>query len=487
MCFISPEQAAVWCGGVWFPRAPAEGFECVCTDSRQARAGALFFALKGARVDGHDFLGAVAAAGGASVVRADFPVGRLPEGGRFLRVAEPVAALGGLAAGYRGGLRARVVGVTGSVGKTTTKELIANALARAGKTARTAGNFNNEIGLPLSVLQIAPDCDFAVIEAGMSHPGEMAVLRDILRPDVAVVTEIGPAHIEFFDSVRAIAEEKAALLERLPADGWAVLDDDDVWAGVLRERCAAEVVSCSLRRREVDYAGDAAEAGWLWVCERATGESARVPLPPPAGFMAANALKAVAVARRFGVGWDAIAEALAGSGPVGMRWAVRVVRAAAGEGEGGGWTAVNDGYNANPMSMRAALRAFAEMAVEGRKFLAVGPMLELGAREAEEHRRLGEEMARGDWAGVVVVSPETPMDTSGAVAALGEGLAAGGGAAETCTVASSHAQAAAWLRARLRPGDALLLKASRSIQIEKVLTELEAASPRATPEPPGVR
>ena len=160
----------------------------------------------------------------------------------------------------------------------------------------------------------------------MSHPGEMAVLRDILWPDVAVVTVIGPAHIEFFDSVRAIAEEKAALLERLPADGWAVLDDDDdVWAGVLRERCAAEVVSCSLRRREVDYAGDAAEAV-LWCV------SGTIGAVPQRRRRAYGGERVEGVWwRRFGVGY-AIAEALAGSGPVGMRWR-RVVRA---RREGGG-------------------------------------------------------------------------------------------------------------------------------------------------------
>ena len=400
-------------------------------------------------MDGHDFWGGCAAGGRLRVLISGGAVAGGGAGGWRSRWRR-----WGLAAASRG-LRARVVGVTGSVGKPTTKEWIANALARAGKTARTAGNFNNEIGLPLSVLQVAPDCDFAVIEAGMSHPGEMAVLRDILWPDVAVVTEIGPAHIEFFDSVRAIAEEKAALLERLPADGWAVLDDDDVWAGVLRERCAAEVVSCSLRRREVDYAGDAAEAGWLWVCERATGESARVPLPPPAGFMAANALKAVAVARRFGVGWDAIAEALAGSGPVGMRWAVRVVRAAAGEGEGGGGLAVNDGYNANPMSMRrrcARLRRWRWRADFGG-----GPMLELGRRR--RHRRLGG--WRGDWR-VVVVSPETPWIRRGRWRRWARGGGGGGEAYGFQPRAGGGLVAGA-----VAAGRCLALKASRVFKLKK--------------------
>ncbi len=176
---------------------PSEPLRALCVDSRRSEPGRLFFALKGARVDGHEFLAAVSVAGACAVVRRDVPVDQLPAGGYFLRVDDVLAALGRFAAEYRATIKARVVGVTGSVGKTTTKELIADALSTAGKTAKTAGNFNNEIGLPLSVSELTGDCVFGVIEAGVSHPGEMARLRDILRPDIAVVTRIGPSHIEY--------------------------------------------------------------------------------------------------------------------------------------------------------------------------------------------------------------------------------------------------------------------------------------------------
>lgn len=460
---ISPGQAAAWCRGRWHPRTPPEPLRALGVDSRRAAPGHLFFALKGGKADGHDFLAAVAAAGACAVVREDFPVENLPAGGCFLRVDDPLAALGRFAAGYRATLSARIVGVTGSVGKTLTKELVADLLATVGKTARTAGNFNNEIGLPLSVAGIGGDCAFGVVEAGISHPGEMAPLRGILRPDVAVATRIGPVHVEFFGSVRAIAEEKAALLEQLPADGFAVLDLDDEYFEVLRARSSAPVATCSLKRRDADYAGDPQADGQLWVCERATGETAMLPLPPPGGFMAENVLRAVAVARKCGAAWDAIAAALGRFRSVGMRWAVADVR---------GWTAVNDGYNANPISMRAALAAFADWPAPGRKFLALGPMLELGRMEREAHEALGRSAAAGRWAGAAIV-PWKPGGPDAAAQALAEGWRAAGGPDENLCAAAGPAEAANWLRARLRPGDALLLKASRGVGIERVLDELK--------------
>ena len=464
---ISPEQAAAWGRGRWHPRTPPGPLRALVVDSRRAGPGSLFFALKGEKADGHDFLAAVAAAGAAAVVRADFPADRLPAAGFCLRVDDVLAALGRIAAGYRATLPARLVGVTGSVGKTSTKELVADLLAVLGKTARTAGNYNNEIGLPLSVAGVDGDCAFGVIEAGISHPGEMAPLRDILRPDIAVVTRLGPVHIEFFDSVRAIAEEKAALLEQLPAAGFAVLDRDDEYFDVLRARASAPVVTCSLKRRDVDYAGDPQEDGRLWVCERASGETAVLPLPPPGGFMAENTLRAVAVARKCGASWAALAAALGRTRPVGMRWAVEEVR---------GWTAINDGYNANPVSLRAALQAFAARPAPGRKFLAIGPMLELGRLERAEHEALGRFAAAGGWAGVAVVPWKTAGAPDAAAQALVAGWRAAGGPAEDLCAAAGPAEAAAWLRARLRPGDALLLKASRGVRIENVLEALKKES-----------
>ena len=461
---ISPEKIAAACSGQW-QRMPSGPLCSVCVDSRRAGPGSLFFALKGEKADGHDFLPAIASAGACAVVRADVPLSQLPADGCFLRVENVLAALGRFATVYRLSMPARLAGVTGSVGKTSTKELVADVLSCLGKTARTSGNFNNEIGLPLSLSGLTKDCAYGVFEAGISHPGEMAPLRDILRPDMAVITRVGPVHIEFFESVRAIAEEKAALLEKLPPDGFAVLDFDDEFFDVLRAHSSAPVVSCSLKSREVDYAGDPQEDGHLWVFERATGESAVLPVPPPGAYMAENALRAVAVGRKCGATWEMLAGTLGKSRSVGMRWAVEDVA---------GWTAINDGYNANPISLRAALKAFATWPTKGKRFLTIGPMLELGRLEREEHEQVGRFVATGKWAGVAVVPWKSPGDA--AAKALVEGLQAAGYPAGNTCVARDHAEAAAWLRERISAGDALLLKASRGVRIEKVLEELKKAN-----------
>ncbi len=465
---VAPDFAASACRGEWQPHPPAGMLSAIGVDSRTVARGSLFFALPGARADGHDFLAVVVAAGAHAVLRADYPVDKLPTGGHFLRVDNVLDALGRFAAAYRATLPTRMVGVTGSVGKTSTKEIIADLLCILGKTGRTVGNYNNEIGLPLSVAALDRECRFGVIEAGISHPGELAHLRDILRPDMAVITRIGPVHAEFFDSVRDIAEEKATLLTALPADGFAVLDRDDEFFPMLRARCSAPVITCSLRRREVDYAGDLQEDDQLWVCEAATGETAVLPVPPPASYMAENVLRAVAVARRCGATWPAIAAALAQVKPVGMRWAVS---------EWQDITIINDAYNANPISVRAAVQAFAAWPVRGQRFLAVGPMLELGRLEATEHEALGRHLATGQWAGIVLVPWKIHVGAPDpATQALAAGLQAGGWPAEKMCLAPDAAAAATWLQGRCRAGDALLLKASRGVRIETVLTHWQKES-----------
>lgn len=460
---IYPDKIAESCQGQWYPRMPVTPPRALCVDSRLARFGSLFFALEGERADGHDFLDQIAGAGACAVIRENFPVARLPANGLFLRVASPLKALGDLAEATRIPMSARVVGVTGSVGKTCTKELIADLLSVLGKTVRTQGNFNNEIGLPLSVAQLTRDCAYGVFEAGISHPGEMALLRNILKPDIVVMTPIGKAHIEYFSSVEAIAEEKASLLEKLPPDGFAVLDRDEVYFDLLQKHCPTPVVTCSMRGQSADYMGEEHPEGHLRVMETATGESAVLPVPPPGAFMAENVLRAVAVARRCGAAWDALRAALASSRPVGMRWAMEEVR---------GWIAINDGYNANPVSMHAALKAFAAWPAAGRRFLALGPMLELGQLEESEHEALGRFVAAGPWAGIVMMS----NPSAAAAQALRRGLLSAGWPEEKLALSMDSAEAAAWLRERMHPNDVLLLKASRGVRIEQVLDELKKES-----------
>ena len=461
-------QAAEWSCGEWSWAGAGGGegraIRGLCFDSREAAAGKLFFALKGEKRDGHEFAAGVVAAGGLAVVRRDWtaPDGLSGEGG-VLRVEDPMAALGDVAAGWRRHLSGTtVVGVTGSSGKTSTKELTAQVLETVGPTVRTSGNFNNHIGVPVSVGELDEGTRFGVIEAGVSHPGEMAGLKRVMQPNAAVVSNIGVAHLEAFGSARGIAEEKGILLEGLPEGGFAVIGREGGEYERLREMCGGKAVTCGWGDETgLDYAGTVGEgerAGWMRIRETGSGEEAWVRIPPPGGFMAENALRAAAVGRRLGATWEGIAAAMESGVRVGMRW--EIVRLS------GGRRAVNDAYNANPASMRAAVAAFAKEA--GRKFLALGGMRELGPGALEAHRAVGRDVAgAGRWDGVAVVGSGDEM---GPLAdALSEGLREGGVPADRLFRAASHEEAARWLDGRMGEGDAVLLKGSRGATMEKVL------------------
>lgn len=459
-------QAAEWAGGTWEWGAGASGegrlIRGLSFDSRAASEGKLFFALKGEKRDGHEFAAGVASGGGLAVVRRDWAWDGAGSGG-VLRVDDPMAALGDVAAGWRRHLSGTtVVGVTGSSGKTSTKELTAQVLETVGPTVRTSGNFNNHIGVPVSVGELDEGTRFGVIEAGVSHPGEMAGLKRVMQPNAAVVSNIGVAHLEAFGSARGIAEEKGILLEGLPEGGFAVIGREGGEYERLREMCGGKAVTCGWGDETgLDYAGTLGEGertGWMRIRETGSGEEAWVRIPPPGGFMAENALRAAAVGRRLGATWEGIAAAMECGVRVGMRW--EVVRLA------GGRRAVNDAYNANPASMRAAVAAFA--GEPGRKFLALGGMRELGPGAAEAHRAVGRDVAgAGRWDGVAVVGSGDEM---GPLAdALAEGLREGGVPADRLLRAASHEEAARWLDGRMGEGDAVLLKGSRGATMEKVL------------------
>ena len=227
------DQLAAWTGGRW-TRTPAAAVRSVRHDSSEAGPGVLFLALRGANTDGHRYVDHAFARGAAgAVVEEAFAAGR-PDAGPLLVVGDTRRALGDLARGHRARMTGRVVGVTGSVGKTTVKDMAAAVLAAAGPVARTRGNFNNDIGLPLSLLDADPAAAHGVFEIGMNHPGELAALCALLRPAWGLMARVGPVHLEFFADEAAIAGEKATLLRALPADGLAVLAADEPWLGLFR-------------------------------------------------------------------------------------------------------------------------------------------------------------------------------------------------------------------------------------------------------------
>ncbi len=450
-------ELAAWSGGRWEPGPPALS-GVVVNDSRKVVPGAVYLALAGERFDGHSFVAGARAAGACGAIvregwaRDDTP-SALPAEFPLLRVADPEAALRAMAMGYRRKLGPHCIGITGSAGKTTVKEFTANVLATRYVTARSLGNWNNHIGLPLSLLAMEGATRMGVFEIGTNHPGEIGPLAAILRPEWGIVTNIGAGHIEFFDSVEAIADEKADLLRALPGDGLAFLNRDLEWFERLRRASRAPVVTISTRgAADFRLVSRGACNETVEAEETATGARFRFGLGLGGEYQVANALFAIAVARRLGVAPAAIEAALAAPRALPMRWQ-RV--------ELNGVRVVNDAYNANPLSMRAALESFGEEPGVGRKWLVLGGMLELGERAEKEHVALGRDVAAGAWAGLIVVGN------------LGEWIAQGAGEAGfatgkiyRCVDAAAAARA---LLAQVAPGDGIMLKASRGSKLEDVL------------------
>jgi UDP-N-acetylmuramoyl-tripeptide--D-alanyl-D-alanine ligase len=418
--------------------------------------GALYVALKGERFDGHDFV-KEALSRGASAAMVDGAwaeaAGEGMRGAPLLAVPDTLAALQSLARGHRRRTGALIVAVTGSVGKTSVKELAADMLAGETTTARTRGNWNNAVGLALSVLGMASDARVGVFEIGTNHPGEIAALCAVLEPSWGVVTNVGPAHIEFFGTERAIAEEKAALLDALPADGLAVLNADGGQVDVLRARARCRAVTVSLDR-DADYRArewDAAARSFL-VETRGAGERVRLTAPAPGRHVVSNALLAVAVARERGVSWEKVRDALRGFGGLPMRWESVEIE---------GVRMINDAYNANPASMRAALATFASEAAPGRKWLVLGGMLELGGETARAHEELGRLAAGGPWAGLIAVGDLTKD--------LAAGARANGMPADRVAACADAEAAARQLNEWAAAGDAVLIKGSRGFHLEDVV------------------
>ena len=416
------------------------------TDSRLVTGGGAFFALRGAEFDGHRFL-AQAQARGAALLVVEHPVAT--SGAAVVRVADTWEALFALARQVLERVRPTVVGITGSNGKTSTKELTAAALAMRHRVHRTAGNLNTETGLPLTVLALEPEHDVAVLEMGMQRAGEIARLAALARPTVGVVTSIGSVHAEnFADGREGVARAKAELLEALPPDGLAVINADDPFGDRLAAHSAAPVARYGFEA-EVGPGGLRGEA-FHQMPEGGSKFSARglrVQLRLEGRHQAQNALAALVVARRLGVGLTEAAAALSG---------VEATHRLQRRPTQGGWTLVDDSYNASPESMRAAFSTLRGMDRRGRLLAVLGEMRELGPDAEEQHREIGREAAAlFDAVAVLEVG-------------LGRTLALAAGA----EVVADREAAAIWVRANARPGDLVLVKASHGVALDELAEAL---------------
>ncbi len=458
--FTAGELARVT-GGRWIGPAPA-AVEGISTDTRTMAAGSCFLALKGERFDGHDFLAEAARAGAACAAVAESRTASGSAGLPLLAVPDTLAALGALARHHRHRFRIPLVAVTGSNGKTTTREMIAEILATRGPVLRSRGNLNNEVGVPLTLLGLSGEHQAAVVEMGMNHPGEIARLAAVAEPQVAVVTNAAAVHLEGLGSVEAVADAKAELYRGLSPGGVAVANADD--ARMLRraQQSGRRLITFARGRgRRGDVVAmevlSHSEAGLAFLLGVGNREM-EVRLSLVGEHNAVNAAAAAAAAVALGCSDREIVRGLSAVRPVGRR--LRLERLPSGV------FLVDDCYNANPLSMRAALETLSALASAsgGRPVAALGDMLELGPAEAEAHRELGAAAAR---AGLGWLAAFGPRSRAAAEAASAAGLG-NGDAFHTEDLEAL----AAFVKGRLRPGDVLLVKASRGMKLERLVEAL---------------
>ncbi len=424
-------------------------------DSRTIEAGELFFAVKGERFDGHDFVSDALEKGAvAAVVRQD-QWHRYSWTDRLLVVDDTLAALQTLATAVRKLWGKPLVGVTGSTGKTTTKEAIAHVLGSRFHVLKSEGNFNNHFGLPLMLLKLQPEHDVAVIELGMSHAGEIRALAKIAQPEIGVVTNVAPVHLEFFDSIAGIARAKYELVESLPASGTAVLNTDDEYVSQFGRDFKGKVIMYGTKATADVRAGNVQSLGTEGSTFDVVTAAGSVPvrLPLVGEHNVFNALAAVAVGLTRGLTLAEAAGALATLRPADKRGQVVQL---------GNITVVNDCYNSNPKALQAMIDALAAINAK-RRIVVAGEMLELGPASKEMHHAAGRHAAEKKI--------DVLLGVRGLAEAMVEGAQKAGMRAEFVQTPEGAGE---WLAREARDGDVVLLKASRGVKLEKALETWKA-------------
>ncbi|HOL66944.1 MAG TPA: UDP-N-acetylmuramoyl-tripeptide--D-alanyl-D-alanine ligase [bacterium] len=441
------EQIIGWCGGRLEGGSPAQMVTGVSTDSRTIKPGALFVALPGARFDGHDFVRDVLRKkrAVAAVVRSDFPAGT----GCLIKVPDTLSALGKIACGYRKQFQVEMIAVTGSAGKTTAKELIKRVLSSGYQVLASPGNFNNQIGLPLSLLKLRPEHRFCVIEMGMNHPGEIDRLSKIALPSCGVITTIGRAHAGFFKNLREIALAKGELLVNLQGRHHAFLNADAAYYRLLKTMAPGPVTSFGTKRC-AGVRGFLLEESLFSFRFRVAGYAVpfRMKFWNPAWIY--TALAAIAVGQEFGISGQDIAGAISSLEPLPGRGKIWKLN---------GITLIDESYNCNPDSLKQALVALARKKAK-RTVAIIGDMAELGKRSHFFHTQLGRILQQFSPGLVLLVGKEI-------VAAA---VAAGQGPYHHFNDVESLQRQ---LPRYLHPGDLVLVKGSRAMGLEKVVSFLQ--------------
>jgi len=455
---LTVEAAAAATGGTLLQAGTFIDFAGVSIDSRAVERGQAFVAIAGDRFDGHDYTDAAARAGAALLIVHRDLEGPAPEGTAVLRVADTLDALQQLGAAWLKLIAPRVLALTGSVGKTTTKELLRGIMEEAGPTHATPGNFNNHIGLPLTLLQMPADTHNVVLEMGMNHPGEIQALARLARPEVALITAIAPVHLEGLGSMEAIAAAKAELLMELRPGGTAVVPGSEPMLDNWLERLApgCEVITFGAHRddavRLLEREGEGEAGSRIRLALR--GEEIEVLLPLVGSHNASNAAAAAAAALAAGVSPAAVARGLSRPPDLHHRSTLRPV---------GPYTVLDDCYNASPAAVRAALDTLGELAGSEPRAAILGAMLELGTEELAYHRELGAHAAAAGLDLLVTVGPLG--------AEIARGAADAGFPAERRLEVATPAEAAHALTGNLDAGW-VLIKASRGARLDRALMAL---------------
>jgi UDP-N-acetylmuramoyl-tripeptide--D-alanyl-D-alanine ligase len=455
MMFTIAETAAATGGRII---GPATGeVSGVCTDSRSIVPGQLFVPLRGDRFDGHDFISGVIAQGITAVLAEESWLAghTLPAAVSCVGVKDTLAALGDLAAEYRRRFDIPVIAVTGSNGKTTAKEMLAAILEQTGPGLKTEGNLNNLIGLPLMLFRLAPEHRWAVLEMGMSEPGEIDRLAEIARPGVGIVLNALPAHLQSMGTIEAVAAAKGELLNRITDNGLAVVNADDSRVASLHQNPSAGRISFGINRgevraREIEPLG---LEGQHFLLVTGKGETP-IHLKACGQHNIYNAL-AAASALLDRVDLTTIASGLESFSPYKGRFQVEKL---------GAITLVDDTYNANPASMKAALETLAQIAADGHRIAVLGDMLELGEHEDAAHQGVGA-IAGKNVDRLFLLGPRMKKHTApGAIQA--------GMAAEAIRACENHDELADAVGRSLQAGDVVLIKGSRGMAMERIVTAL---------------
>lgn len=426
----------------------------VITDSRKVKEGDLFVALKGQQVDGHDFLNKAVELGASALLVSQQPA-ELPSGVPVIKVADTLVALQQLGSHNRLKLNIPVIAVTGSNGKTSTKDMLAAVLQTRFKTLKTQGNFNNELGLPLTLLNLEEDHQAAIVEMGMRGLGQIDFLAGLAKPTGAVITNIGEAHLELLGSVHNIAQAKTEVLEHIPTEGFAVLNGDSPFIKELASRCKGKVWLYSLTEdADITASQLQPEGNGVRYQVKYPGGSGEIFLPVPGSHNVMNSLAAIGVGLQLGLSFQEIAQGLA---------QVELTHSRLEIIEKNGYTIINDTYNASPSSTKAALRVLQETA-KGRRIAVLGNMYELGALEQSGHREVGEAAAAQEVATLVAVGDLAQF--------IAQGAGDAGLPQERVHHCATNSEALEVLQKILKPGDAILIKGSRGMRMEEIVQEL---------------